>query len=397
MTTDWIAYRENTNIDPLVLGKKEEYYRALDNVVRGWSGRLDVLFVNEFVRESIQLVINAIVLFEKGYFDCAFYSLRQSLEVSTTAAYFVDDTEENRNQEISRWRRLDKFPMHKQMTNELQKRKLVFADIKEKMSQYFAELEDVKQVLNKYVHKQGYDKFYVLQNHPLNSSREKDRSVMISDFEHCLVKSIGAIAILRLVVDPLPVLLMDEDIFCRTGDLMTEGYDDAFVEKYIGLKHLEAYRNTEMFKSFYNSLMANEKMTDSVVRLVKYGIIARKEIDEILLQKHLLPVHDLTAVVLTAKSNKIANIYCFDGWHWYNTDIESVRKNNLFASRDFHSEKFTTQLYNLPYEEAYLSMVSAGGENYCIEHNEKFDFKEYEELVECAAGAFTESVVERKE
>jgi hypothetical protein len=161
MTFDFIKHKEIENVIPLKLEGKEQYYLDLMNIEHSWTGLIDAMFSNEFFREAVQLIINAIVLFEKGYFDCAFYSLRQAMEISTTVVYLVDDSDENRRQELRKWMNQDKFPMHGQMIAELNKRKNTFADIRAKMSLYFEEVEAAKQQLNKYVHKQGFDKFYV--------------------------------------------------------------------------------------------------------------------------------------------------------------------------------------------------------------------------------------------
>lgn len=40
--------------------------------------------------ELVQLITNAISLFEKGYFDSAYYSLRQSLETALIMVYLSD-------------------------------------------------------------------------------------------------------------------------------------------------------------------------------------------------------------------------------------------------------------------------------------------------------------------
>lgn len=44
---------------------------------------MDTPYANTFIMESVKLAVNAILLFEMGYFDCAYYSLRQSIEVAT--------------------------------------------------------------------------------------------------------------------------------------------------------------------------------------------------------------------------------------------------------------------------------------------------------------------------
>lgn len=163
MSFDFIEHKENENIIPSELPEKEQYYLDLMNIEHSFTGRLDVMFSNDFFREASQLIINAITLYEKGYFDCAFYSLRQLLEISTTIVYFVDDDEVNRKKELKKWRNQERFPQQGQMLNQLQNRKKEFSNIKEKMSLYFEEVEQTKRKLNKYVHKQGFDKFYIIE------------------------------------------------------------------------------------------------------------------------------------------------------------------------------------------------------------------------------------------
>ena len=53
--------------------------------------------------------------------------------------------------------------------------------------------------------------------------------------------AIGAVGVYRLAIDPLPVLLMDEDVRLRTGDLITEPYSQEFVDNYIGQDTIELY------------------------------------------------------------------------------------------------------------------------------------------------------------
>ena len=66
-------------------------------------------------------------------------------------------------------------------------------------------------------------------------------------------------AIYRLAIDALPVVLMDEDIRLTTGDLITEPYSQEFVDTYIGSENIEAFKTTEIYKDFYESLHRNEK------------------------------------------------------------------------------------------------------------------------------------------
>jgi hypothetical protein len=324
--------------------------------------------------------VNSLKLFEKGYFDCAFYSLRQSLEISTTIVYFIDDSETNRNEEMRKWKNQERFPMHNQMLNELQKRKNVFAEIREKMNLYFDEIEVTKQKLNKYVHKQGLDKFYVARNNSLH--KEKKQAKLITDFTEFLTKSMGAIAVFRLAIDPFPLLLADESIYARTGLLMTEGFSDQFIEKYIGLENIAAYKETKLYMSHYESIIQHEEMIPSVLDVVKHNYIDKSKIDEIISQKHLLSLHDTVSVAIVSFSDKVAKVYCIGGWHWYFTNTHTIKTSQSWGSFDFDVFNNDNEKFNVPYDEAFLSHLKIWDEDFYIEHNSKFSELEIKVLNE---------------
>lgn len=374
MTFDFISYKENENIVPTSLPEKEKYYADLTNIEHSFTSRMDVMFSNDFFREATQLIINAITLFEKGYFDCAFYSLRQSLEISTTIVYFVDDDEESRKKEFNKWKNQERFPQQGQMLNQLLNRKKEFSEIKEKMNLYFQEIEETKKELNKYVHKQGFDKFYIHRKNPFYKNHSETK--LATDFELFLIRSIGAIAVFRLAIDPMPILLNDEAIYRRTIQLMTESYSDNFIEKYIGLDHINAYKQTEFYQSHYDYFIKNEEMSPAVTDLVKHDFVDRTKIDEIIKQKHLLGQHELVALGLFSFSKKIAKIYCIGGFHYYFSDISSIRTRQGWGSEDFKVFKDGLKKFNRQYEEAYLSSFTKWDEEYYIEHNEPFSEEE---------------------
>lgn len=68
----YIGWRKNQNLRPLKLENKEKYYYDLVNIEHSWSGRMDINIGNTFIMEAEQQLINAIELFEMGYFDCAY-------------------------------------------------------------------------------------------------------------------------------------------------------------------------------------------------------------------------------------------------------------------------------------------------------------------------------------
>jgi len=369
MDFDFVAFKEAKNLQPIEVPDKERYYLDLMNIEQGWIGRADALYANEFFQEAVQLIVNSIVLFEKGYFDCAYYSLRQSLEISTTIVYFVDnDDADVRKDEITKWKSLQRFPMHNQMHRELERRQNVFANMKDEMKNYFDNLEHVKQMLNKYVHKQGLDKFYVAR--ALSSKKEQDTSEMLKSFVQYLDKSIGAIAVYRLSIDPLPVLLMEEDIYRRTGQFMTGAFNEDFVAKYIGEQHIASYKKTELYKGNYDHFIKQEEMLPSVVDVVKNDYISRDRIEEIISQVHLLSYHERGAVAIVHINPKVAKVYCINGWHTYLTELRSKRTLMKWGSDDFEFAKQGKDLFNKPYDEAFLSAIKLWNEFFYLEHNE---------------------------
>jgi hypothetical protein len=375
---DFIKFKETNNLTPLELKRKAEYYQDLTNIEESWTGRLDAQIANTFILEAAQLIVNSICLFEQGYFDASFYSLRQSLEVSTVMTYLVDNDEGTRETELAKWKAQSRFPMYSQMLKMLDANKLVFADIKAKLGSYFDVLNTVKHKLNKYVHKQGFNTFYVSKNHPLNQN--KSREGFITEYENYLKKCIGAIAVFRLAIDPFPVLLNDEEVYAKTGDSMTRGYGDKFIEDYIGWKNIELYKQTEMFLNHYESIIQGESKNQFTLGVVKNQFIDKNHTDEILKQKHLLSKHDLNAVILCGFSEKVAKIYCIGGLLLYFSSTESNRKQWSWSGLDFKNFKEDNESYNLKYDEAFISVMELKDDDYFIEHNEEFNAEEIEQL-----------------
>lgn len=381
MTFSYVDWKENDNLVPIEVPNKEKYYHDLDNIEHSWTGRIDAQLSNTFIHEAVQLIINAIVLFEKGYIDCAFYSLRQSLEVSTTMVYLMELTSEKQEEELQNWKMKSKFPMYGQMLVFLNENGAAFADIKGKMNAYFSRLQKVKVLLNKHVHKQGFNTFYVSRNHILNKHREQIQLDILEDFELSIKSCIGSIAIFRLAIDPFPILLMDQKIYARTGDLMTEAYSEEFVEEYIGETEINAYKQTEIYIGYYEAIQSEEEKLPCVVDVVKHQYIDKNKYDDILSQSHLLSRMDFLAVLISMLSEKIANIYCYDGWLSYHTSTSSVRKFHSFDSRALKDIKNSSIHLNISYDEAFLSLVSVNNEDFFIEHNDVFTEHEHDDIL----------------
>ncbi len=366
---------------PVEIKSKKSYYYDLINIEHSFTGRVDAWLSNTFIHESVQLIINAINLFEMGYFDCAYYSLRQSLELSTTMIYLVDIDENKKEIELRKWKNEERFPMQAQMMEFLSKNGAVFKDFKVVLGSYFKDLESVKTKLNKFVHKQGLDKFYVSRNHPVNSSKSREK--FINEFECHLKTCIGAIAVFRLGIDPFPILLNDEDMFHRTGDLMTSPYSDEFIKLYIGHSTIESYKETEIYQGhcdYFINKENKERKQECVTNVVKHQYIDIDKIDDILKQKHLLSDLDLGVVLICKSSNKVVKVYTMDGLMPYLTSRNTVRTKMSWDSRDFNRFKESESSLNTSYDEAFITYVLLNAKGYFIEHNEPFSKDEFEKI-----------------
>lgn len=375
----YVEWRSKENIRPLVLSNKEEVYNDLTVLEHSITGRMDVTgYGNEFILESVQLIINAMELFERGYFDCAYYSLRSALEFSMVLVYLTDMPHEKRESIIKKWKSGKKFPMRIEIANQLSANGNVYVDMLEKMPDFFEEAKALNRKINKLVHKQGLENFYIVKNHPRNSKNSLDG--FIKEFEYDVHSIITIVAIMRLAIDPFPILLNDKEILYRCFDSLTEPYSDAFIDKYFGKELLNQYKRTDSYQINYESFMREERKSEAVFDVMKYGYIDTTKYTEIKKQFHLLHKNDVIAVEIANKIIKAVRIHTIHGLWTYTTDREKKRKTMSYYSGDFVNFEKAENPYNQRYDNVYISVITYDDETYFIEHNEMLNEEEIESL-----------------
>lgn len=368
---EYIKYIEDNNILKNHSLNKLKYYMDIYNIDHSLSGRLDGNISNLFIKEAAQQLINAVKLFSDGYFDCAYYLLRSAIEISTTMVFLVDMPEDERNRYLDAWMETLDFPMQGKIIQELSRNGDIFVDMKDKMPVFFDNAKNLSSELNKYVHKQGVQHFYSYIPYNIYiSDRSKELEVT---FEKHLKQCIGIVAVMRLAIDPFPILLMDKEILYRCFDSITEPYNESFVEEYIGIDIIDCYKKTEIYTGLYDSFMQDEKKSESVFLVTNHEYIDSTQIREILLQKHLLSKRDLISVLLVASNNKVVKVYCGNGLLQYYTDRNTKRVKLSWSSEDFKRFSNSKEIINQVYDEAYISVLKIDNELYFIEHNEKFE------------------------
>lgn len=387
MSNPYMNWRRQENIRTFELPNKERYYSDLINIEHSWSGRIDGNICNTFIMEAEQQLINAIELFEQGYFDCAYYSLRSAVDVSTTMVFLDDMPYDECEKFLGAWKATADFPMQGQMIKQLSQRGSVYVDMKAKMPDFFARAKNLSAELNKYVHKQGLQHFYVSRNHPIRQNKSQDS--FVQTFEHYLQRCIGVVAVMRLAIDPFPVLLMDEEILYRCFDSMTEPYSEYFVEKYIGISTLDQYKQTEIYTGMYDVFAADEKKNEATFNVVKHQYIDSKKMEDIFAQLHLLSKDDVICVLLVSSCEKITKVYCTQGLSMYFTDRNTNRSVMSWSSDDFKNFAESQNPMNQHYDEAYISVLRFGDSPYFVEHNDPLEIEEIGQMVGTVAGALS--------
>lgn len=145
-----MEWRKAKNIRPVIIPNKSKFYHDLANIEHSWSGRMDIGNIgNTFVLEAEQHLVNAMELFEMGYFDCAYYSLRSAVDMSTTMVFLSDMPDKERESFLEAWKETEDFPMQGQMIKMLSVKGNVFSDMKDKMPAFFADAKQLNAKLNK--------------------------------------------------------------------------------------------------------------------------------------------------------------------------------------------------------------------------------------------------------
>jgi len=382
------------NIKPLPLPKAKEYLEDLNDLRFSDSGMLAEVNPFFFVNEACQLLANSVRLFELGYFDCAFYSVRQAIEMSLSGLYLFSNPEK-----LKGWRNLEKGFELKTIVPELKVGKEEFAEIKELFSDFFERIAEEKMLMNKYVHKQGYKSLYFHYN-SFNAHGKPERIASLTkDFETSLHDTITAVALYRLVIDPYPILMLDEDIVTRMPDLIAESFPRSFVEKYISEEYVERYKKSGIYQGYYDYFKALPSQNEAVYALIHWQLFERKDYNQVKEQKDLLSLHDMEAVDLFMCSLKIGSVI-IDGCISYSSETK-LKDSSLAIGEAYYEEIFEGQEnYNVAYKGGYISRFRLNGCMTYLKHCDVFTEEEIERISDlCAhyAGLFVEFNEQLKE
>jgi len=362
-------------VQPIGFPNKTNYLYDIDNILFADTGRVDAMSSNIFFRESGQLLHNAIFLFEKGFFDCAFYSLRQSVEISITTLFLTSN-----KGKAKEWNNLEPGFEKGKMIAFLKNHESDFEDIRIKMKDYFNQIGETIKSIDKYVHKQGYKTFYTIRN-SYNAEKKYPKESLIADFEKCLDACIGMVAINRLSIDPIPILLMDEKILRKMRPMMAESFSETFVLKYLGEKNIDLYKQTNVYMNYYRYFDKLESQNEAIHDIIHCQYIDTEKPNEILAQVHLLDIGERVACMLFFISKEIYSVFTNDG-EWYFSKTKSKMKDrSVTIGQDYYQSFFKSRNnFNEIFDEVYISRCFVDKGRYFFLHNERLSEIEIEQI-----------------
>ena len=108
-------------------------YSYVDELADSISGIVETPSFNQFLLESCPLLANSLDLIHQGYFDAAFYSVRQAGEVILIGALFTNLDNAERKTKYKKWASLKRFPSFSELSGMLRAKDGEFRELLEQM------------------------------------------------------------------------------------------------------------------------------------------------------------------------------------------------------------------------------------------------------------------------
>lgn len=341
-------------LKPVEIENKEFYYSLIYEISESLtSGIIVDLFhsnkINMIITEACQSLANSIRLYELGYFDDAYYSMRSAIELATIMLDVGDNEYEKMVNNINLFSNKEYRNFRASTLRYLKENGIEFRDVANKMPNFVNEINNTCIKLNSFVHKTGFDNFYGIRNYYNENFHKKQ----LDDFENNLISSIRIVAIMRLVIDPFPLLLADEEIYYRSPNIMTYPFNEKLLEV-MGEESIAEFKNTDVYKSYEEELMKLEKRNQEVNNIVMADYIDLDNLENIYLQKHLLNHHELKYVDIASCSEKIILIISDNGFSRYST---SSNTHEILCNHTDINLKDSSENFNIKYDSIYVSIL----------------------------------------
>lgn len=282
-------------------------YSYVDELADSISGIVETPSFNQFLLESCQLLANSLDLIHQGYFDAAFYSVRQAGEVILIGTLFSNLEESERKAKYEKWVSLDRFPSFSELSKMLRSKDIEYRDLLEQMPEIDELISKLNKRANKYIHKQGHESFYTKPYEVVPESAKHIRE----DFTDYFTTTVKVCAIFRLAVDPFPILLSDPECEFRFPDCMTLEFGQNFIDNCLGNEFVKHYIETDYYRNWVNAIKSTfPQLKEATYNVSNQHYIDLSHIEDILDELDKLTLYEATAVLFTALfSEKVIAIH----------------------------------------------------------------------------------------
>ena len=334
------------------------------------TGILQNMFCNGFMMESVELIKHALFLYEDGYFDCAFYSLRQSVEIMNSMLLLSDDEDRLKEWKAKAW-----FPMDKAVKGLLEKNNAAYSEIREKIPEFFTHYNELLKTANKYIHKQGFDSFYAYYGRANAEAEEKRTALFVELMKH----AIGMILIMDIALDPLSLALSDPEVDSHIPfDAMTEPIPVHMLEEFLSPDLLNRIKETDHYQKVKHYFLEKEELSEATYGVVRCQYFDTSSLADIEKQENLLSVYERLILHILQAGIPATHFYMDYSTLGYATSIIPTKQISHYSSHQFDQFIGAEDMFNILWNEMYISVVKYLDTHMVIQLNRELSNTELE-------------------
>lgn len=284
-----------------------QLYSYVDELADSISGMVETPSFNQFLLESCQLLANSLDLIHQGYFDAAFYSVRQAGEVILIGALFTNLDNAEREAKYKKWASLESFPSFSKLSGMLREADSEYRELLEQMPEIDELISKLNRRANKYIHKHGHESFYTK---PYGMAPESAGRIH-EDFAEYFKAAVKVCAIFRLAADPFPILRSDPECEYRFPDCITPEFSQSFIEECLGNEFVKHYIEIDYYRNWVNAIKSTfPQLKEATYNVSNLHYIDLSNIEDTLDELDKLTLYEATAVLFTALfSEKVTAIH----------------------------------------------------------------------------------------
>ena len=326
------------------------------------TGNINEMFCNMFFSESVELLKHAFFLYEEGYFDCAFYSLRQSIENINNMLLSAADSEK-----YELWKAKGRFPSDKSVKDLLNQKNEAYNEIKSVIPEFFEKYDELLKKSNKYIHKQGFDTFYTYKYSLSNRDIEERDKLFVSFIKY----GIGMMLIMNIALDPLSLALSDFEVDSHIAfDPMTEPIPLYVFEEYLSIDIIEKIKTTAHYTSLKEYFLGLEKLNEATYGVIRYDYFDVEKLDEIEQQIKQLDLSQALMFCILKSGIKATHFYWDNSILGYSTSYQPKVHLRGYSSNQFDDYLHNNMEPNYSWQGMYISGFEALDSHLIVQHDD---------------------------